>query len=310
MQRIQYHRYGGPEEMRLEEVALPQPGPGEVRVRVMAAATNPADGKLRAGMLSLVSGSKFPRGLGHDFAGVVDAIGPGVTTRKVGDEVYGISGIRPAGAFADYLIVAEKQAYPKPRSVSFEVAAAIPMASVTAWSAVVDRAALRAGQSVFIVGCLGGLGRAAVQIALMRGGEVVGSCSAADREAARALGVSEVADYRTFDPKAYRGRFDLVFDTPGALTVSQCDSMLKPGGVAVHAVPSPARLAAALLPRHALASGNPNPSGMAGITEAAEQGKLIPNIARTVPLSEAIPALTEQETTGLPKGKLVIVPAH
>jgi NADPH:quinone reductase-like Zn-dependent oxidoreductase len=308
--RIQYHRYGGPEEMRLDEVDLPEPGPGQVRVRVMAAGTNPADGKLRAGMLKLVSGSKFPRGLGHDFAGVVDAVGPEVTGRKAGDEVYGISGIRPAGAFAEYLVVAEKEAYLKPASVSFEVAAAIPMASVTAWSAVVDRANLQAGQSVFIVGCLGGLGRAAVQIARMRGAEVAGSCSAAGREEALALGVSEVADYRGFDPAAWRGRFDLVFDTPGALSVSQCDSLLKPGGVAVHAVPSPSRLAAALLPRHALASGNPNPQRMAGITAAAEQGVLVPNVARTVPLSEAIPALTLQETTGLPKGKLVIVPAR
>src|ERR1700722_4503465 len=162
MRRIQYHRYGVPNEMRLEPVELPGPGPGQVRVKVCAASANPADWKVRAGALKLVSGSRFPRGMGHDFAGVVDAVGPGVTERHVGDEVFGISGIRAAGAFADYLVISEKGAYRKPPSVSFELAAALPMASVTAWSGVVDRANVSAGQSVFVAGCLGGVGRSAV----------------------------------------------------------------------------------------------------------------------------------------------------
>ena len=308
VRRIQYHHYGGPEEMRLEEVGIPEPRRGQVRVRVRAAAANPADWAVRAGKLRLVSGSRFPRGLGHDFAGVVDAVGPEVTRLKVGDEVFGIEGIREAGAFAEYLVIAEKSAFHKPPSLSFELAAALPMASVTAWSAVVDRAKLRAGQSVFIAGCLGGVGRAAVQIARLRGAEVAGNCSASMRDEALALGVRDVSDYRAFDNAAYRHRFDVVFDTAGALSLSQCSSMLKRGGVAVHVVFTPRKLIACLLsPRHKLASGNPGPQSMARITEAAEQGKLVPKIGRTVPLSEAIPALTELETAGTPKGKLVIV---
>ena len=311
MQRIQYHRYGGPGEMRLEEVELPQPGRGEVRVRVIAASANPADWKVRAGGLRLVSGSRFPRGLGHDFAGIVDAIGPEVFRLRVGDEVLGIMGIRNAGAFTDYLLIAEKGAYRKPPSISFELAASLPMAGVTAWSAVVERAKVCAGQAVFITGCLGGVGRAAVQITRMRGAEVVGNCSASGREEALALGVGEVADYRAFDIATYRQRFDLVFDTAGALSLSQCSAMLKHGGVAVHAVPSPNTLIANLFSsRHAIASGNPNSQRMAGVTEAAEQGKLVPKIGRTVSLSEAVSAITELETIGLPKGKLVIVPTR
>jgi NADPH:quinone reductase-like Zn-dependent oxidoreductase len=311
VQRIQYHRYGGPEEMRLEEVDIPSPGSGHVRVRVRAASANPADWAVRVGYLKFVSGRKFPRGMGHDFAGVVDAVGPDVADLKVGDEVFGISGIRAAGAFADYLVIAEKDAYRKPPSLSFELAAALPMASVTAWSAMVDRADVCAGQSVFIAGCLGGLGRAAVQIALMRGAQVAGSCSAAGRAEALALGVSEVADYRAFDLAAWRGRFDVVFDTASALSPAECRSMLKPGGVAVLAALSPRTLLASLFSSQIkLASGIPTPSHMTGLTEAAEQGKLVPKIGRVVALSDAIPALTELETTGLPKGKLVIVPAQ
>ncbi len=308
MKRIQYHRYGGLDEMRLEDVPLPQPGRGQVRVRIAAASTNPADGKIRAGMLRLVSGARFPRGLGHDFAGTVDAVGEGATRHKIGDAVYGISGIRNAGAFAEYLVIAEKEVYAKPPSVSFECAAALPMASVTAWSAVADRAKLKAGQTAFITGCLGGLGRAAVQLALARGATVAGNCSASGREEALALGVGEVADYRAFDPAAWRGRFDLVFDTAGALSLRQSRAMLRPGGVAVHAVFTPRKILASLFsPRHAIASGNPNPGRMAGIGAAAEQGKLVPKIGRIVPLSQAIAAIAEQETAGIPKGKLVIV---
>ena len=310
MQRIQYHRYGGPEEMCLDEAPIPEPGRGEVRVRIRAASANPADWAVRVGYLKFVSGHQFPRGMGHDFAGVVDAVGPHVSGLKVGDEVFGISGIRAAGAFAEHLVIAEKNAYRKPPSLSFEVAAALPMASVTAWSAIVDRANIGAGQSIFIAGCLGGLGRAAVQIARLRGANVAGNCSAEGRAEALALGVSEVADYRGFDPAAYRGRFDAVFDTGGALTPAECRSMLKPGGVAVLAALTPRTLLTSLLSSQIkLASGNPNPSRMSGIADAAEHGRLVPKIARMVSLTDAIPALTELETTGLPKGKLVIVPS-
>jgi NADPH:quinone reductase-like Zn-dependent oxidoreductase len=309
MWRIQYHRYGGPDEMRLEQVDVPEPGPGQVRVQVRATSANPADWKVRAGALRLVSGSRFPRGMGHDFAGVIDAVGPGVTQHKAGDAVFGISGIRAASAFADYLVISEKGAYRKPPSVSFELAAALPMASVTAWSGVVDRANVSAGQSVFVAGCLGGVGRSAVQIARLRGAQVAGSCSASGREEALALGLGEVADYRAFDVAAHRGRYDLVFDTAGGLSAAECASMLKPGGHAVHAVPRPSVLVLSLIsPRHAIASGNPNPSRMTGVAESADRGDLTPKVARVVPLSEAIAALTELETMGQPKGKLVIVP--
>ena len=170
---------------------------------------------------------------------------------------------------------------------------------------------MQSGQTVFIAGCLGGLGRAAVQIARQRGAEIVGNYNASGREEALALGVGEVADDRAFDPGPFRGRFNAVFDTAGALSLSQCSGMLKRGGVAVHAVPKPGTLIAAMFSsRHKLASGAPLPQRMAGITEAAEKGWLAPKISRTVSLAEAIPAITELETTGLPKGKLVIVPMH
>ncbi len=311
MNRIQYHRYGGLEELRLEEVATPEPGRGQVRVRVRAAAANPMDWKIRRGEMKMLAGFRFPRGLGHDFAGVVEAVGPGVERLKVGDEVLGMTVIRQAGAFAESVVADEKNVAIKPASLSFEQAAALPIVSLTAWNGLVAKAKLRAGQSVFITGCLGGVGRSAVQIARMIGADVAGSCGGSGREEATALGVGEVADYRGFDVAPYRHRFDVVFDAAGALSLGQCGSMLNPGGVSLHIVPTPSKMVGCLLSsRHHLVFGYPTPESMAGIIKAAEQGKLSPTIGRVVQLSEAISALVELETTGLPKGKLVIVPSR
>jgi NADPH:quinone reductase-like Zn-dependent oxidoreductase len=309
MKRVQYLHYGGPEELRLDEVKQPDPKRGQIRVRVRAAAANPMDWKIRRGEMRALSGFRFPRGLGHDFAGVVEVVGPGVERFKVGDEVLGVTSIGQAGAFAESVVADEKNAALKPLSISFEQAAALTLVSVTAWTALVAKAKLRTGQSVFITGCLGGVGRAAVQIARMHGADVVGSCSASGREEALTLGVGEVADYRAFDIALYRHRFDVVFDTAGALSLSECGAMLKRRGMSLHLVPTPAKLIGCLLPsRHHLVFGNPTPQCLAGITAAAGRGKLVPAIGRIAPLSEAISAVVELETTGLPKGKLVIVP--
>jgi NADPH:quinone reductase-like Zn-dependent oxidoreductase len=311
MKRVQYLRYGAPEELRLDEVKQLDPERSQIRVQVRAASANPMDGKIRRGEMKALTGFRFPRGLGHDFAGVVEAVGPGVERLKVGDEVFGVTSIRQAGAFAEYVVADEKNVGLKPSSISFEQAAALTIVGLTAWNALVAKARLSAGQSVIITGCLGGVGRSAVQIARMRGADVVGSCSASGREEALALGVGEVVDYRAFDISSYPHRFDVVFDTAGALSLSQCGAMLKRGGMSLHIVPTPAKLIGCLLPsRHHLVFGNPTPQSLAGVAEAAEQGQLVPAIGRIVPLSEAIPAVVELERTGSPKGKLVIVPAR
>ena len=309
MKRIQYHRYGGPEVLRVEEFALAAPGRGQIRVRIRAAAANPMDWKIRNGELKMMTGRKFPRGLGHDFAGVVEAVGPNVTRFKVGDEVFGATGLKESGAFAEALVTEEKAVFLKPQSLSFEQAAALPIVSATAWTALIDKAKLRAGQRVFITGCLGGVGRVAAQIAAMRGAEIAGSCSASRRDEALALGVREVVDYRAFNANTYRGRFDVVFDTHGALSLRQCGAMLKRGGVALHIVPTPLKMIwSTLSSSHQTIFGQLTPQSLAGIVEAVQQGKLAPTIGRTVPLSEAIPAIIELEKTGLPSGKLVVIP--
>lgn len=170
MRRIQYHRYGGPELMLLEEVEPPAPGRGQVLVRVRAAAANPMDWKVRNGTTKLMTGRRFPRGLGHDFAGTVAGVGESVTRFKAGDDVLGAMSMKDSGAFADMPVADEKLIVAKPAGLSYEEAAALPTAGVTALQSVIGKGGPRAGQSVFIHGCLGGVGRAAAQLALMHGG--------------------------------------------------------------------------------------------------------------------------------------------
>jgi NADPH:quinone reductase-like Zn-dependent oxidoreductase len=211
---------------------------------------------------------------------------PGVKRLEVGDEVFGLTSIRQAGAFAEHVVADEKRVELKPPSVLFVHAAALTLVSVTAWSALMAKARLRARKSVFVTGCLGGVGRSAVQIARMRGANVVGSCSASGREEVLTLDVGEAVDYRAFDIASYRRSFDVVFDTAGELSLSQCGAMLKRRGMSLHIVPTSAKLIGCLLPsRHHLLFGNPTPQCMASIAEAHERGQLVPAIGRIVPLS-------------------------
>ncbi|MGH3262563.1 MAG: NADP-dependent oxidoreductase [Trebonia sp.] len=311
--RIQYHRYGGPEQMKLEPFSAPTPGKGEVRVQVRAAAVNALDWKIRNGDMKIMTGRRFPRGLGHDFAGIVDAAGDGVSDYRIGDEVFGTASIKAAGAFADVIVVPTKLIAKKPVGVSFEQAAAMGIIGMTASQALITNGKLSAGQSVFINGCLGGVGRIATQIAVRQGIKVAGSCRTSRREDAERLGVSPVVDF-DFDPEGYRGRFDLVFDTAGALSYTAARTLLKPGGQIIDINATPAKILRSAFPGpYRMQFTKTDTDDLTTIADAVQAGKLDLQIARSVPLTAAIDALTELETHNTLKGgKLVITaqPAH
>ena len=309
MQKIEYYKYGGPELMRLEEVEPPAPGKGRVLVRVRAAAANPMDWKIRNGAVKIMTGRRFPRGLGHDFAGIVVAAGEGVTRFKPGDAVFGAMSMRDSGAFAEMVAAAENQLVKKPAGLSYEEVAVLPTVGVTALQSVIGKRGLQPGQSVFINGCLGGVGRAAAQIALMYGASVAGSCRDAAAPDARALGIDPVVGF-DFDTAPLKGRFDLVFDTAGTMQFRAARRLLKPGGRIIDINMTPAKMPRAVFSRAFQAvNAKYTPAALETISQAAAQGKLAIPVARAVPLAQAIGALTELERTHTPKGgKLVIVP--
>ncbi|CDR07513.1 NADP-dependent oxidoreductase [Streptomyces iranensis] len=307
MKRIQYHQYGGPEVMRLEEFEPARPSSGQVLVRVRAAAANPMDWGLRNGVMKMVTGRTFPRGFGHDFAGVVAAVGPGVTRLGVGDEVLGGASIKASGAFGDMVVADEKAVVKKPADLSFEEAAAIPTVGLTAFQALTKKGKLQPGQTVFINGCLGGVGRAAAQIALARGASVGGSCRATAAQDARDLGIDPIVEFG-FDPKALSGRFDIVLDTAHTLSDKEAKQLLKPGGRIVGLHPTPATFVKAALPGpFRVLVAQAAPEDLEEAARAAGQGTLRVPVARTVPLTEAIKALTELERDGTPKGGKLII---
>ena len=176
MKRIQYHRYGGPGEMRLEEFKPARPAAGQIAIRGMAASVNKVDWFVRNGGLKLMTGRRFPRTMGTDFAGIVEAAGPTVTRLKVSDEVFGTTPMRKSGAFAEALVTNESLAIVKPAAISFELAATLPVVTVAAWRALFQVAQLKRRQAIFVNGCLRNVGLAAVQLSNMIGANIAGSC--------------------------------------------------------------------------------------------------------------------------------------
>jgi NADPH:quinone reductase-like Zn-dependent oxidoreductase len=279
-----------------------------VLVRVSAAAANPMDWKIRRGELKFTTGRRFPRGVGHDFAGTVERVGEGVAQFKTGDAVFGAVGMKASGAFAEVVVADAKHLTKKPEGLSFDEAAALPIVGVTALQAL-DKAKITAGQSVFINGALGGVGRAAAQLALMRGAAVGGSCRDTATAQATALGIDPVVGF-DFDPAPPAGNFDLVFDTAGTLSSKTARTLLKPGGHVVDIIPTPAKFLRSLTSREfEVLMAKMKPADLDKLGQAAAEGKLNIAIARTVPLADAVEALTELEKKQTPKGgKLVITP--
>jgi NADPH:quinone reductase-like Zn-dependent oxidoreductase len=227
-------RYGSPDVVDVRETETPVPGDDEVLVRVRAASLNALDWYDVAGRPYVgraMGGLRKPKDnrLGVDFAGTVEAVGKDVTKLRPGDEVFGGRG----GAFAEYVCVPVERAAPKPAGVSFEDAAAVPVAAVTALQGVRDKGQLKRGQRVLVNGASGGVGTFAVQIAKVLGGEVTAVCSTANVKQARALGADHVVDYTREDFTQSDRRYDLLLDVAGSRPWRELKRILEPEATVV-----------------------------------------------------------------------------
>jgi NADPH:quinone reductase-like Zn-dependent oxidoreductase len=229
MKAIVYRQFGSPEVLRREEVEKPTPQKGEVLIRVHAAGLNPLDWKLMLGHpwpLRLVMGLRKPKRPGVDVAGTAEAVGPGVTEFKPGDEVFGAC----KGALAEYACAPAAALTIKPESVSFEQAASVPVAGWTALQGLRDKGLVRAGQKVLINGAAGGVGTFAVQIAKQLGAEVTGVCSTRNVDLVRGLGADRAIDYTRQEIAADGEPYDVVLECVGNLAVPLVRRILKPSG--------------------------------------------------------------------------------
>ncbi|WP_182849161.1 NADP-dependent oxidoreductase [Actinomadura kijaniata] len=234
MKAVSQDVLGGPEVLSVVETERPVPGPGEVLVRVRAAGVNPTDWIHRATGLIL---GEPPFVLGWELSGVVEAVGLGVTIHRPGDEVFGMLKYPYGnGAHAEYAVSAARHLVRKPAGIDHVRAAAVPLAALTAWQALVDTAGLRRGQRVLVHAAAGGVGHLAVQIAKARGAYVVGTASAPKRDFVRGLGADEVVDYTAADFAEVVRDVDVVLDAVGGEYGPRSLRTLRRGGVLVSIV--------------------------------------------------------------------------
>ncbi|MGE0358893.1 MAG: NAD(P)-dependent alcohol dehydrogenase [Burkholderiales bacterium] len=307
-----YRRYGGPEVLEWAELPDPVPGRGEIVVRVVAAALNPLDWKLRAGQFKVMTLGRLPRGVGYDYAGVVEAVGEGVARLKAGDEVVGI--VNPMnsrhGAMAERVCALEANATVKPASLSFADAASLPGAGITAVQALRE-AGLAAGQRVLVVGASGGVGSLAVQFARIRGAHVTAVASTEGQAFLAKLGPERAIDYRREDWKALEERFDIVFDASGTSRFPECRHLLAPGGAYVHSLPGAALycwswwLRLTSRERCVPVMERPNLADLETLVGLAAEGRLQSVVTR-VGRPEEVPALQGEMAGGHNRGKIVV----
>ena len=307
MQRLQYNRYGGPDEVHLASFTLPPPAADEIVVRVAAASINPMDWKLRSGQMRVVTGSSFPRAMGSDFAGTVEAVGSRVSQLKPGDAVAGTVSMKASGAFAPRLITSQRLVVKKPDSLSFAEAACLPIAGVTAWLVLVRHARLQRGQKLFINGALGGVGQAAMAIARELGAQVAGRVGPKAVAQAQSLGLNPALDYTRPLPASVEGAFDVVFDCHGSLLAKEARRLIKPGGIIIDIVPTPAKFLRALVSgSRKVVIADPKAENLQQVIDLAAAGKLAIPIVRTLSLDEAPVLLAALERGERLNGKAVI----
>jgi len=322
MKAIVYHDYGPPDVLRLEVVDKPLPREDQVLIRIRAAAANPLDWHYIRGtpyVMRMESGFGQPKdpGVGVDMAGVVVATGSNVTQFKPGDEVFGAVN----GAFAEYALTTERRIAPKPASLTFEQAAGVPVAALTALQGLRDKGRIQPGQKVLINGSSGGVGTFAVQIAKSLGAEVTGICSTRNLELVRSLGADHVIDYTQEDFAESGQQYDLIVDNVGNRSLSDYRRVLKSKGTYVligGGGPDNGKWLGPLATMLKVLVVSPFVSQdlttlMASIRqddlrllgELIESNQVRPVIDRTYPLSEAAEAIRYLET-GRARGKVII----
>ena len=313
MRALAAYAYGPIGNLRVVELPLPEPGPGEVRVRVMASALNPSDGKTLRGKIKLLHAKVFPLVVGWDLSGVVDAVGPGATDLREGQEVFGFhaySRTTKLGALAEYTVLPASQLAAKPGNVSHESAAAAATVGITALQALRDCGRMTTGQEVLITGASGGVGSVAIGVARRLGGVVDAVSTSANVDFVRGLGVRA-----TFDrsDKAWLARverqYSVVLDAAAAFGLLAMRKILLPGGTYVSTLPSAGLVGGFLLApllrrRCKLVMVRPRRADLEWLAQALRKGLSVP-IARVFPIREAAGAIEDFTTIGA-RGKIAI----
>jgi len=297
MQIVLMHETGGPDVLRLEEAQRPEPGEGEVLLRVRAASVNPIDWKYRRGVIA----RQLPAVLGNDVSGTVErSRAPGFVE---GDDVFGFAA---SGGYAELATAPGAMIAKKPAGVSHEQAAALPVAGLTAWQALFDHAGLQRGQTALIAGAAGGVGHFAVQFARHAGARAIGTGSSRNRDFVLGLGAEEYVDYTQQSVAEAVGDVDVAFDTVGGQTTQSLLSSVREGGTLVTiagAAPEEAARERGVRAEHVVM--RPSSEQLTRIAELVASGEVHVEIAQSFPLAEVGRAHALSES-GHVRGKIVL----
>src|SRR5712691_10681277 len=306
MKAIVVHNYGGPEDLKYEDTQRPEPKDDQILVRVIAAGVNPVDGMIRSGMFAKYEKAAFPMIPGSDIAGVVEKAGGKITKFKVGDPVYAYVSLTNGGGYAEYTVATQAEAAPKPKSLTYGEAAAVPVVALTAWQALIDTAKLRAGQTVLIHGGSGGVGTFAIQIAKARGAKVIATASTPNQDLLKQLGADVAVDYTKQKFEDVAKDVDVVLDSVGKDTLARSYGVVKKGGIIVSLVARPDQ---AELDKHGIRGAplgvEPNSDELAEITKLIDERKIKVIVSQTLPLAEAAKAQAQADTHHT-RGKIVL----
>src|SRR6266496_2695950 len=307
MKAIRIHGRGGPERLVYEDVPQPHPGQGEVLVRVYATGVIASELSWDETYETKAGSKRVLPIPGRDLSGVVEEVGPGTPTLTKGSQVYAMTDYGRDGAEAEFTIALPSELAPKPRTLDYVQAAAVPLTALTAWQALFEHASLVAGQTVLIHGAAGGVGVFAVQLAHWAGAHVIATASARNRDFLHELGASVVIDYTITRFEDVVHDVDLVFDTVGGDTLERSWQVVKPGGVLVSVVsPRPSfEEAKAHGVRPVWFVVEPNRQQLIQIGALIDAGQVRPIIETILPLSQASQAY-EQGARGHTRGKIVL----
>jgi NADPH:quinone reductase-like Zn-dependent oxidoreductase len=294
----------------VKDTPTPVPGADDVLVKVRAASLNPVDWKVREGHARIFTGSKFPKVLGSECAGEVAETGAGATEFRKGDRVVMYTSLRRLGAFAEYACTAEDRVYPIADGITFEQAACLPIAGLTALQSLRDHGKIAAGKKVLINGASGGVGHFAIQIAKVFSAEVTAVTSSRNVDFVKGLGADRVIDYSTEDFTKGSGQYDIVFDAVSMRSFGACKRVLTPAGIYVNTLPNATvvvQLITSLLPGKKARSMWVKPSAI-DITWMMDQiraGTVRVVIEQAYPLDRITDALAASEA-GRTRGKIVV----
>lgn len=305
MKAVQIHTFGGREVLELNDIAIPEAKQGEVLIKIYAASVNPVDWKIRQGYLQPLLNHALPLTLGWDVSGEVVAVGGGVIHLKVGDEVYSRPNIANNGSYAEYMTASAEEVALKPKSLTWQEAAGVPLAGLTAWQGLYELAKLEAGEQVLIHGGSGAVGQFAIQLAKLRGATVYTTTSARNTDLVLNFGADHAIDYQQVDFSELRD-MDVVLDTIGGEVQDKSWKTIKPGGRLLSIVQTPDEAVAV---SHGVTASfyfiEPDRSQLEEMARLADAGKLVVNIDSEFPLNQIADA-HERSESGRAQGKIII----